>query len=208
MTLLVLASGSPRRRELLAGWGATFDVRPPEVDETPLPGEGAAELVARLAEAKARAAVADAPERPVVVLAADTAVALHGEILGKPVDAADATAMLGRLSGSRHEVLTGVAVALARSGGWGVSGDADGYEPRVWVDVVTTVVTMREMSPTDVETYVASGEPMDKAGSYAIQETGDRFVESIDGPFDNVVGLPMDATVRLLRKAGIVLLPH
>jgi septum formation protein len=194
MTILVLASASPRRRELLAQLGVPFEVRPADVDETPVPGEAAADLVRRLAVSKAQAALVAALEDDLVVLAADTVVVLDGEVLGKPVDAADAARMLRALSGSRHEVLTGVAVA----GSHGTSASLD-------VQVVTTSVHMGEWTDEQIAAYVASGEPMDKAGSYAIQEVGDRFVRSIDGPFDNVVGLPMAVTRQMLADAGIAL---
>ena len=192
MTILVLASASPRRRELLAQLGVPFEVRPADVDETPVPGEAAADLVRRLALSKAQAALVAALEDDLVVLAADTVVVLDGEVLGKPVDAADAARMLRALSGSRHEVLTGVAVA----GSHGTSASLE-------VQVVTTSVHMGEWTDEQIAAYVASGEPMDKAGSYAIQEVGDRFVRSIDGPFDNVVGLPMAVTRQMLTDAGI-----
>ncbi|WP_421118231.1 Maf family protein [Aquihabitans daechungensis] len=192
MTLLVLASGSPRRRDLLAASGFAFDVRPADVDESPLPGEGAEELVHRLAVAKAEAGLAAAPERPVVVLAADTLVSVDGEVLGKPLDPADAARMLRLLSGSRHQVLTGVAVATSTATAATLS-----------VEVETTHVHMAAWTEDQIAAYVASGEPMDKAGSYAIQEVGDRFVTRIEGSFDNVVGLPVERTRRMLAEAGI-----
>ena len=144
-----------------------FDVRPADVDETPVAGESADDLVRRLAVAKAEAGLAAAPERPVVVLAADTLVSVDGEVLGKPVDAADAARMLGLLSGSRHQVLTGVAVAWA---------SADATAAGLAVEVETTHVHMAPWTDEQIAAYVSSGEPMDKAGSYAIQEVGDRFV--------------------------------
>lgn len=189
---LVLASASPRRRELLGQLGVAFEVRPADVDETPQPGEGAEALVRRLASDKAEEALATAPEDDVVVLGADTLVAVHGEVLGKPTDPADARRMLRLLSGSRHQVLTGVAVAIR-------SGTAVSLD----VEVATTQVTMAEWADDQIDAYVASGEPMDKAGSYAIQEVGDRFVTSIEGSFDNVVGLPLAVTARMLRAAGL-----
>ncbi|MEZ5205176.1 MAG: Maf family protein [Acidimicrobiales bacterium] len=194
MTTLVLASGSPRRRELLGALGMAFDVRPADVDETPLPGEPADVLVRRLAVAKAEAALAAASERPVVVLAADTVVAVDGEVLGKPVDEADAARMLRALSGTRHKVLTGVAVGRV---------DASGTASSVDVEVAVTHVHMAPWTDEEIAAYVATGEPMDKAGSYAIQaEVGDRKVERIEGDFDNVVGLPMAVVRRLLGEVG------
>lgn len=203
MTVLVLASGSPRRRVLLAELGVAFDVRPADIDETPLPGEGADDLVRRLAVDKALAGVAAAPEVDVVVLAADTVVAVEGEVLGKPVDEADAAHMLRTLSGTRHQVLTGVAVARRAAGA--ADGAVVGPAVAIDVEVVVTHVHMRRWTDDEIAAYVASGEPMDKAGSYAIQEVGDRFVERIEGRFDNVVGLPVDVARRLLTEAGLPL---
>ena len=194
MTTLILASGSPRRRLLLGALGLPFTVRPTDVDETPRPDEGAEALVRRLAVAKAEAGMAAAPERPVVVLAADTLVSVDGEVLGKPVDEADAERMLRLLSGSRHQVLTGVAVAWADGGAAGLD-----------VEVEITHVHMAAWTDAQIAAYVASGEPMDKAGSYAIQEVGDRFVTRIEGSFDNVVGLPVARTRRMLAAAGLEL---
>lgn len=192
MTRLVLASASPRRRALLAELGVPFDVHPADVDETPVPGEAAEDLVRRLAVAKAQAALAALDEDDVIVIAADTVVAVAGEVLGKPVDEADATRMLRLLSGSAHHVHTGVAVARSQR----TSATAD-------VDVITTVVHMGAWTDDEIAAYVATGEPMDKAGAYAIQEVGDRYVTFIDGPFDNVVGLPVDVTRTMLEAAGL-----
>ena len=206
MTRLVLASGSPRRRVLLAELGVPFDVRPADVDETPQTGESADDLVRRLAVAKAQAGLAAATEADVVVLAADTLVAVAGEVLGKPVDEADATRMLRTLSGTRHQVLTGVAVARRSPPASPAdlpAGSAVAPAASISVEVVTTHVRMRTWTDHEIAAYVASGEPMDKAGSYAIQEVGDRFVDGIEGSFDNVVGLPLEVTRRLLIEAGL-----
>ncbi len=143
-----------------------------------------------------------------VVLAADTLVSVDGQVLGKPIDAAHATRMLRKLSGSRHQVLTGVAVARSvpmSAADVHVEGDETMLGPAapVAVEVVTTHVHMREWTPDEIAAYVATGEPMDKAGSYAIQEIGDRFVTQIEGSFDNVVGLPVDVARELLVDAGI-----
>jgi len=196
MTALILASASPRRRELLAQLGVAFEVMAADVDETPHPGEAATDLVRRLAVAKADAAVAASRaldrRRPIVVLAADTVVAVEGEVLGKPVDDADAARMLRVLSGTRHQVLTGVAVVASSD-----------MAASIDVDVAITEVHMAELSQDDIADYVATGDPLDKAGSYAIQEVGDRFVRSITGGFDNVVGLPLDLVRRMLVDAGI-----
>lgn len=186
---LVLASGSPRRRDLLAATGMHFEIVPADVDETLLPGESAEDLTARLAVAKARA-VRDALEPgPLLVIGADTVVVLDDEILGKPVDADDAARMLRRLSGRTHRVLTGVAV---------VAGE---WSPRI--DVTTTRVTFRPLTDDEIGEYVATGEPLDKAGAYGIQGAGGALVESIDGPYDNVVGLPVASVRRLLASARV-----
>ncbi len=182
---LVLASGSPRRRELLALFGLPFEVRPADVDETPRPGEDPEVYVLRLAEEKA-AAVAAADE---LVLGADTTVVLDGEILGKPVDAADAQTMLARIAGREHVVLTGVAL---HRGGSGLCASA--VEP--------TRVRMAPMSAHDIAWYVSTGEPMDKAGSYGAQGLGALFVDAVFGNYQNVVGLPLPLVRRLLHDAG------
>jgi septum formation protein len=175
---LVLASASPRRRELLSRLGLVFEVVAPDVDETPLDGERPAELVRRLAVAKAT--VVDGA----VVLAADTTVEADGEILGKPDDAADARRMLGLLAGRSHEVHTGVAVRAGE---------------RLEVELVTTTVTFTPISPRALEWYVGTGEPMDKAGGYAIQGAGGVFVDAVHGSVSNVVGLPLATVARLLQ---------
>jgi nucleoside triphosphate pyrophosphatase len=176
---LVLASGSPRRRELLAQLGLTFRVVTPDVDETPLPGERPLALVRRLAVAKAAAVDGDP------VLAADTTVEVDGEILGKPLDVDDARRMLRRLSGRAHKVHTGVAV---RAGA------------EVAVEVVTTIVTFVALQPAVIEWYVGTGEPLDKAGAYAIQGHGGIFVEHLRGSTSNVVGLPLTTVAGLLQR--------
>jgi septum formation protein len=182
---LVLASASPRRRELLAELGLRFRCVPADVDESLLPGESPEETALRLALAKARAVAA--VEREIdLVLGADTLVAAGGGILGKPRDRRDAERMLRLLSGDRHRVLTGVALVSPRSGG-------------EIAEVVTTLVTMRPLSDREVRSYVASGEADGKAGAYAIQETADRFVTGLEGSFRNVVGLPVERLGELLR---------
>lgn len=205
MTRIVLASGSPRRRALLAELGIAFDVSPVDLDETPLDGEGAEDLVARLAVAKAEAGLAASTHDDVAVVGSDTTVEVDGQILGKPVDDADAERMLRALSGTRHRVLTGVAVASRRAGDAPASrGDAVlAPATSLHVAVATTFVHMRPWSDDEIAAYVASGESHDKAGSYAIQESADRFVERIEGGFDTVVGLPVALTARLLREAGV-----
>jgi len=184
---LVLASSSPRRRELLATLGVEFEVRPADADETPRVGEAPEPLVLRLALAKARAAA-----RPgELVLGADTIVALDGEPLGKPADADAARAMLERLSGRHHQVWTGVAL---------VERSAVGARERA-LAVVTDVV-FRTLEPAEIDAYVASGEPLDRAGAYAIQGGAAAFVASVDGSWSNVVGLPVGAVRELLARHG------
>ncbi len=184
---LVLASGSPRRSELLAAMGWQFEVRPVDLDESSLPGEDAIAYVGRLALAKARHA-AEMPENEgALVLGADTVVALGNELFGKPRDAGDAARMLRQLSGRRHEVLTGVALV---AGG------------REWLEVATTAVEMAALSEEEIAHYVQSGEPMDKAGAYAVQGRGALFVVAIEGNYSNVVGLPLPVVYRLLQAAG------
>ncbi len=187
---LILASGSPRRREMLDNLGVELTVRPVEIDESPTDGESPEPYVLRLARAKARAAAADASPHREIVLAADTIVALDGELLGKPRDPADARRMLERLSGREHQVLTGVAVV------------APGFRG---ADVELTRVWFAELSPAEIEWYVAGGEPLDKAGAYAVQGLGALFVERLDGNYSNVVGLPLPLTYRLLAEAGFSL---
>jgi septum formation protein len=188
MTPLVLASQSPRRRELLEQLGIPLVVRPAHADEAVLPGEAARDYVLRIARDKARA-VAGA-----IVLAADTAVVLRGEVLGKPSGAEDARRMLRALSGTVHEVLTGVCVRRAT--------DALAIELDA---VVSTEVRFAPLSPAEVDWYVATGEPLDKAGAYAIQGAGGAFVVRVDGSVSNVVGLPLAETADLLRRAGFPL---
>jgi septum formation protein len=181
--MLILASQSPRRAEILRLAGIPFTVRSASVDESPLEAERPGPYVRRLAHAKALAIDAAADE---IVLAADTTVVAHGELLAKPIDAADARRMLGVLSGRRHEVLTGI--CLRR-------GD------RVLTDHVSTAVWFAPLTPSEIDEYVASGEPMDKAGAYAIQGLASKFVERIDGCYFNVMGLPVALVYRHLRES-------
>jgi septum formation protein len=171
--MLVLASQSPRRSEILRQAGIPFTRRVAAIDETPLKGEKPADYVVRLAELKALAVSAGPGE---TVLGADTTVVIDGEMLGKPADAADARRMLARLSGRQHQVITGI--CLKR-----------GVE--VVRDCATTKVWFALMSAREIEEYVSSGEPMDKAGAYAIQGLASKFIEKIDGCYFNVVGLPV-----------------
>lgn len=183
---LVLASRSPRRAELLRAAGIDFTVRVADIDETPLPGESARDYVLRLAEEKARAVPADADE---IVLAADTTVVLGAEILGKPMDGADAARMLRALSGQRHEVITGICFK---------------HRDRAIRDIASTAVWFAPLSDTEIADYVASGEPMDKAGAYGIQGMASRFIDRIAGSYSNVVGLPVALTYRRLRDLRTV----
>jgi septum formation protein len=181
-SMLVLASQSPRRAEILRQAGIPFTIRSAPVDETPRPGEKPEDYVQRLAAEKALAVEA-APEE--IVLGADTTVVVGGGMLGKPVDAADARRMLEALAGRRHEVLTGICLrrgtALIRDCAW-------------------TQVWFAPMTPQEIEDYVASGEPMDKAGGYAIQGLASKFIERIDGCYFNVVGLPVALVYRHLGR--------
>lgn len=179
---LVLASASPRRAELLMAAGFAFDVDPVHVDESRHAGETPARYVERVARLKAAAGAARHPAR--VVIGADTEVVLgNNDVLGKPRDEDDAREMLRRLSGRSHEVLT--AVALASAG-------------EIRTRVERTTVWVRSLSETEIAWYAASGEPMDKAGGYAIQGLAARFIPRIDGSYSNVVGLPVAALADLL----------
>jgi septum formation protein len=202
--LLVLASASPRRRELLGRLGVAFDVRPADVDEAPQPGEDPVDLVRRLAVTKAEAALATATEPDLILLAADTVVVLDGEVLGKPTGPDDAARMLTALSGRTHVVLTGIAVAR-RSPAPAAAEDEVALGPAATLasDVEATEVTFTVLSGTDVAWYVATGEPLDKAGAYGIQGAGAVLVSSIRGSHDNVVGLPLATTRRLLAEVGL-----
>lgn len=191
MTDLYLASGSPRRRELLTQIHVSFEKISAPVDETPLPDELAHDYVMRLAVAKAQAGwrqmlAQSLPQRP--VLGADTTVALADHLLGKPDDDAHAAAMLRMLSGTTHEVLTAVALCTASG-----------------CDAVlsTSRVRFAELSEAQISAYIASGEPHDKAGSYGIQGLAGMFVEHLDGSFTGVMGLPLHETASLLARHGL-----
>ena len=195
---MILASGSPRRREILEDLGISPIVRPADVDETPLDGESPTELVERLARAKADACAADLPAKLAgqTVLAADTIVWREGDhVLGKPANDDQARAMLEELSGATHHVSTGVCL-LVRSGG---------REERVSFHD-TTDVRFRSLSAEEIDAYVRSGEPADKAGSYGIQGLGRLLVSGIEGDYYNVVGLPVTRTLceldRVLERRG------
>lgn len=183
-----LASRSPRRRELLRQIGVPFEPLDIEIDESRQRDEAPAAMVERLARTKAQAGAAQALDTDRLVLAADTAIALDGDILGKPADRDDALTMLERLSGREHEVYSGVAVAL--------DAELDSC-------VVCSTVRLRPITATERTAYWATGEPADKAGAYAIQGRGAVFVEHLAGSYSNVVGLPLCETATLLARFGV-----
>src|ERR1700691_2203152 len=187
--MLVLASASPRRQELLRNAGIEFVVHPATVPEIPRAGELAQSFVERMAREKALAVFAQRPND--LVLGADTVVVVDGEILGKPRDAADAIRMLRLLSGRKHEVMTGVYVAGPK-----LKTEIRGCE--------ATVVVMNALSDDDIRAYVASGEPMDKAGAYAIQGRASRWISRIEGDYFNVVGLPVALVYAMLRERDLL----
>jgi septum formation protein len=190
-SVLILASASPRRAELLTAAGIPFEVRPAHIDERIQPGEDATAYAGRLALEKARVVHAQSDGRP--VLAADTVVVVDGQILGKPIDAGDAKRMLRLMSGRTHEVLTAVAL---------MSKDPAGSLP---TGTEVTTVEFRLLNKAEIEWYVATGEPMDKAGAYAIQGLASRFVTRIEGSYSNVVGLPVALVYVMCSRAGILL---
>ncbi|SNC66765.1 septum formation protein [Marinobacter sp. es.048] len=185
MASIILASASPRRAELLQQIGLNFSVRPADIDETPEPDETPEQYVERLAREKALAVAGSSPE--CLVLGSDTSVVLDGKILGKPTDPAVARETLARLSGATHQVMTAVALAT--------EGQCESV-------LVITEVCFRLLSTAEIEAYVASGEPMDKAGSYGIQGLGGIFVSELRGSYSAVVGLPLQETAALLAGAG------
>ena len=186
---LILASGSPRRREMLVAQGLAFEVRVADIDETPRAGEAADRYVRRLAEDKA-AAVANTLDEThgALVIAADTIVELDGELLGKPASASDARRMVAALAGRAHRVCTGVAIWTANRTNAGVEASTVRFGP---------------MNHDEVAWYVETGEPMDKAGGYAVQGLAAPFIEGIDGCYHNIKGLPLSRLRRLLAEAGV-----
>ena len=191
--MLILASASPRRAELLSAAGIPFDVRPAHVDETIRPGEDAPTYAGRVALDKARTLASDSPGR--YVLAADTVVVIDDQILGKPSDDEDAKRMLRLLSGRTHEVLTAV-VLMAPAPVDGRAIDAH---------VEATAVQFAPLGKAEIDWYVGTGEPRDKAGAYAIQGLASRFVTRIEGSYSNVVGLPVGLVYAMCTRAGILL---
>jgi septum formation protein len=182
---VILASSSPRRRELLTLIGLRHEVKPADVDETLLPGEIPWVYAERLARAKATASAA----RDAVSIGSDTIVVVDGDVLGKPKNEADAAAMLRRLSGRSHTVMTAIAVVL------------DG---KVLSDVVKVGVTFRSLRDDEIADYIRTGEPMDKAGAYGIQGYGATIVDAVEGDYFAVMGLPVNRMIRLLEAAGLV----
>ncbi len=189
---LVLASTSPRRHDLVSGLGVGFRIVPPVASEDMEPGEEPRALVERLALAKARSVAASKPDG--LVVGADSVVVQDGDVLGKPAHAAQAREMLGRLRGRRHEVVTGVTVV-------------DPVDGRAQTASQVSGVTMRPYSDDEIEAYVASGEPMDKAAAYGVQDRVFHPASSVEGCYTNVMGLPLCLTVDLLRDAGYALDP-
>ncbi len=188
--MLVLASASPRRRELLTQAGYAFEVRPAHIPEDPIEGEDPIAYVTRLAREKAQAVFAELAASGgdgLAVLGADTTVTLDGHILGKPEDAADAARMLRMLAGRTHRVITGVALVTAEA---------------VEVAAEVTAVRFLTMSDAEIGSYIATGEPMDKAGAYAIQGRAARWIPRVEGCYFNVVGLPIALVTALLEARG------
>jgi septum formation protein len=179
--MLVLASRSPRRAELLRNAGIPFTVAAADVDETPQNREAPEDYAQRVATDKAREVHAGADD---IVLGADTVVVIDGQMLGKPADADDAARMLRLLSDRRHEVITGICIRKAN---------------RLVRDWANTKVWFNALSDTEIQEYIASGEPMDKAGAYAIQGLASKFIERIDGSYSNVVGLPVALVYKYIR---------
>ena len=187
-TDMVLASASPRRVELLQQLGVVFRQLPADIDETQIAGETAEDYVQRLAREKARACATAQSGATTVVLAADTCVVLDQQVLGKPLDALDALAMLARLSGREHTVLTAVCLR---------------YGDEELETLSTTRVKFLTLQREQIENYIASGEPFDKAGAYGIQGLAAAFVESLQGSYSGVVGLPLAQTWQLLQQVAV-----
>ena len=194
--MLILASASPRRQELLRNAGILFTVQPANINETPLAGESPRDCAERLAREKALVVFQSNPQQ--CVLGADTIVVVDDMILGKPRDAEDAARMLRLLSGRTHAVITGVCVVgPVASGQWSVASKTE-------VASETTLVTFCGLSDQEIRDYIATGEPMDKAGAYAIQGVASRWIPRIEGDYSNVVGLPVALVYRMLRERGAV----
>jgi len=186
---VLLASTSPRRKQLLALGGWAFNLDASNVDETRLPGESPAEYVRRLAWQKAQAVLPRARQEDVII-GSDTAVVISEDVLGKPTSGEDARQMLQRLRGTTHQVYTGIAVLRA-------------YDRNLWTDVVVTNVPMRSYSDDEIELYIQSGDPMDKAGAYGIQNPKFQPVAQMEGCYASVMGLPLCSLSMLMRQAGL-----
>ncbi len=187
MAHLILASSSPRRRELLSQLGLTFEILSPDIDESILENETAYDYVKRLSLDKAQAVLLH--QKDAIVIAADTTVAIDGKIIGKPESKQHAFEIWNALSGREHDVLTGVCVANRH---------------QYLQDVVCTKVEFQKLSPADMEHYWATGEPLGKAGAYAIQGIAAQYISRIDGSYSNVVGLPLYETVQLLKAVKVL----
>lgn len=186
---LILASASPRRKELLSKAGVCFETQIPDVDESRLLGEAPRPYVARLARKKALA-IADSAAHNAYVLAADTTVVVGDQILGKPGDEAEAFEFLSLISGRTHEVLTGVCLILAPS-------------QTIHEGVYASQVTMKALSHSEIKAYIRTGEPMDKAGAYAAQGKGRQLIEKIEGSLNNVIGLPVEELLFHFKQVGV-----
>ncbi len=196
--MLVLASASPRRHDLLRNAGISFVVQPTNIPEVPQPGEAPRAFAERMAREKALAGFRRQPDS--FVLGADTIVVVDSEILGKPRDGADAARMLRMLSGRTHQVITGVCLI-------GPQLRTENQQPATAFEDFrseTTVVTMEALSDDDIRSYISTGEPMDKAGGYAIQGRASRWISHIDGDYFNVVGLPVSLVCKMLRAHGLI----
>ena len=207
--MLVLASASPRRQELLRNAGIEFTLQPADVDETPVPGEGARDCAMRLAREKALRVWQ--LRRRDLVLGADTVVVVDGMMLAKPVDPEDAVRMLRLLAGRTHEVITGVCLVLPVRAQYpvlgalqlGVAPESETEAMDIRVASETTTVIMTNISDAEIYGYVATGEPMDKAGAYAIQGMASRWIPRIEGDYSNVVGLPVALVHRMLQECRV-----
>jgi septum formation protein len=197
MSTFVLASASPRRADLLRAAGFEFEVIPAEIDEAIDVEETPDGYVRRVAQLKATSVASHAPGR--AILAADTVVVVDHQVLGKPVDAGDARRMLRRLSGREHVVMT--AVCLMNPG---PADQREGGSKRLETRVARTTVEFAPLSDAEIDWYLATGEPMDKAGAYAVQGLASRFVTRVDGSYSNVVGLPVAVVYELCRGAGLL----
>jgi len=196
--MLVLASASPRRQELLRNAGIPFVLQPTDIPEVPWPGEAPRAFAERMAREKALTVFRQRPDD--FVLGADTIVIVDAEILGKPRDAADAARMLRLLSGRRHQVTTGICL-LGPQPRTEIRQLETGFED---VRSETTIVTVAALSDDDIRSYISTGEPMDKAGAYAIQGRASRWISHIEGDYFNVVGLPVSLVYKMLRERGVV----